>query len=167
MCLLFISLFVINISCVSAVTTDINAPTVNNLVFEQKENLKINVQKKGNISGAVIVKGSDVAILYQEQTPLIRRRATVAHELAHCCLHMELNERIHFNYKYDKFFQAEKEIEISEFMSELLVPEEILKQIICKTKVITQLEFLLLTSAFMVSKNMLESRLSALGITVF
>ena len=57
MCLLFISLFVINISCVSAVTTDINAPTVSNLVFEQKENLKpgdkvyLDTDMKDDVSG--------------------------------------------------------------------------------------------------------------------
>ena len=63
---------------------------------------------KGSILGATISRGNNLTIFYQSDATYNRMRFTVAHELAHCCLHSKREANI--------------------FAGSLLIPEKLLDQ---------------------------------------
>lgn len=50
---------------------------------------------QGRILGAAISKGDNLTIFYRKQDTENRQRFTIAHELAHCCLHSKNLEQNH------------------------------------------------------------------------
>ena len=85
------------------------------------------VSEWGTILGAVAVKDSNIGIFYRAGSTLNRIRFTVAHELAHCCLHSKALENGHVLMRYDGYFQDDEEIRANDFASELLMPEQLLR----------------------------------------
>lgn len=86
-----------------------------------------NVKKWGSILGAVAVNDDRVGIFYRPGSTDNRIRFTVAHELAHCCLHAKELEKGHILMRYDGYFPDEEEIKANDFASELLMPERLLR----------------------------------------
>lgn len=55
--------------------------------FSPIEN-KVNISQ-GSILGATIVEGEDLSVFYRMDATENRKRFTLAHEIAHCCLHTD------------------------------------------------------------------------------
>lgn len=84
---------------------------------------------KGSILGATISSGNKLTIFYQSDATYNRMRFTVAHELAHCCLHSENLEVQHVELRIDEengYDEHEKEANI--FAGALLIPRKLLDQ---------------------------------------
>lgn len=84
---------------------------------------------KGSILGATISRGNNLTIFYQSYATYNRMRFTVAHELAHCCLHSKNLEMQHVELRTDDgndYDEHEKEANI--FAGSLLIPEKLLDQ---------------------------------------
>ena len=108
--------------------------TYNPISFEELEK---SLFLKGNdiILGMACSKGDDVRILYSEDLDAKERNYVLAHELAHCCLHLPVSAEFHVELKtkndiYSSFLDKplknnkviKKEIEADEFAAELLIP---------------------------------------------
>lgn len=135
--------------------------------MEKEEDMKKMVMEKGNIVGAVITAPDDdgVAIFFRKGDKENRRRFTVAHELAHCCLHaheLELGS-IEFRRDIDSSLNP-REIDVNSFAGELLIPEGPLMQLcnILGTPVLS-----VLAKAFQVSSNVMRARLMSLKMDNF
>jgi len=92
-----------------------------------EEFLSKNVREWGSILGAVAVKDGHVGIFYRTGSSINRIRFTVAHELAHCCLHAKQLAKGHVLMRYDGYFPDEEEFKADDFASELLMPEAMLR----------------------------------------
>ena len=84
-----------------------------------------NAEKAGNyplgsIIGAALSDGDCLDILYANNLTLNRVRFTVAHELAHCCLHNDSLEINHLELRTNNVSPKERDTNI--FAGELLVP---------------------------------------------
>jgi len=88
----------------------------------------VNVKRWGLILGAVAVKDETIGIFYRYGNSENRIRFTVAHELAHCCLHNEQLAKGHVLMQYDGYFEDEEELRANDFASELLMPEEFIRK---------------------------------------
>lgn len=133
--------------------------------IESSETYRNQVISKGNILGVVLAQGDDLAILYREADTKNRKRFTLAHELAHCCLHMSPQDDIHVEFRIDGNSDEQKEVEANIFAGELLIPEDGLKSIINETKVEREI-IPSLASLFAVSINVMEERLKYLKIEI-
>ena len=134
--------------------------------IEQHESIKEEVEKKGNILGAVVVNDDDLAILYRQEDVSNRRRFTIAHELGHTCLHMKSNEQSHIEFRTDTCSTEPKEIEANIFAGQLLIPEKTLNQLIDSNKFISEKVLPHLSELFMVSENVMRARLDYLKIKI-
>lgn len=121
--------------------------------------------KRGNILGMVLTQEDNLAILYKKTDTKNRKRFTIAHELAHCCLHMTPHEDIHIEFRTDEKSSDPAEKEANIFAGELLIPENSLRTIIANQKVTNKL-VLLLSDMFVVSTNVMKSRLEHLNIEI-
>ncbi len=84
---------------------------------------------KGSILGAAISSGDELTIFYQSNATYNRMRFTVAHELAHCCLHSQNLEMHHVELRINVgkgHDEHEKEANI--FAGALLIPKKLLDQ---------------------------------------
>jgi len=84
------------------------------------EKVKIN----GPILGAVGAPQGKVVLLFSNKISYAKARFTVAHELAHCCLHNKELENGYVHFSSGGFLQPEKEIEANIFARRLLMPKE-------------------------------------------
>lgn len=84
----------------------------------------------GSILGATFSLNDELTIFYRKFENLHRKKFTVAHELAHCCLHCPTNETAHIEFRIEPFDtqlsqeEKDKEREANIFAGELLIPEE-------------------------------------------
>lgn len=120
--------------------------------------------ERGRILGAAISKDDNLTIFYRKDDTKNRQRFTIAHELAHCCLHTENLQQNHIELRDDALIKTQKEIDTNIFAGELLIPEDILKQI--------HSQFYLpklssLASIFGVSTNVMAARLDYLSMPYF
>lgn len=90
-------------------------------------------EPNGSILGAAISKGKSLTIFYQRDATSHRQKFTIAHELAHCCLHCPTDESSHVEYRTesyksynltDTYKRREKEANI--FAGQLLIPKDTL-----------------------------------------
>lgn len=135
--------------------------------IEEEEEMRSTVEKRGTILGAAVVKGNELAILYRKDDSSNRRRFTIAHELAHVCLHMEADDKVHIEFRTDRSTACEKEKKANIFAGELLIPKDVLTELIGESKYVAQSVIPQLCDLFMVSKNVMVERLKCLGIKVF
>lgn len=95
------------------------------------------------ITGLSYARNDDIIIFYEKNEDYKKNRFTMAHELAHCCLHMDVNSACHielqtskdFLYKSNrklKIFNPKKEKEADKFARDLLIPTNPLIQILNK-----------------------------------
>lgn len=131
-----------------------------------EEEIKNEVEDKGNILGAVVVNNDDLAILYRENDTVNRRRFTIAHELGHACCHMKPIEENHIEFRTDANSSNAREIAANIFAGKLLIPEKILNRLINNSKVVSENNLRALSDLFMVSENVMRKRLEFLKIKV-
>lgn len=119
--------------------------------------------QQGDILGATLIVKDDVTIFYREDSSENRIRFTVAHELAHCCIHTdklkETNIQLRQNGKQD-----DEEKDANVFAGELLIPKENLMKyyeelIVPSLKVLAEI--------FMVSTSVMAARLDFLALPYY
>lgn len=133
--------------------------------IENTEELKKTIMQKGNILGVVLAQDDDLAILYRQADSKNRKRFTIAHELAHCCLHMTPQEDIYIEFRMDEISSDQKEIDANIFAGELLIPENALRTIIGNQNVTNDF-VVFLSDLFAVSVNVMKGRLEHLKINI-
>lgn len=122
---------------------------------------KIANASEGTILGAAISKGNSLTIFYSDKTTYNRMRFTVAHEIAHCCLHSDDLEVNHVELRTDYGnILSEHEKQANEFAGELLIPEKLLDKEY-KKFIVPSLDTL--AKLFEVSVNVMAARLDCLG----
>lgn len=152
--------------------------------LEKKDSFKDIVKERGHILGAVTFKDDKLSIVYhnalhdKEETDddsqfknlsdvdkkdkIIRRqRFTIAHEIAHCCLHMNDDSVVHIEYRTDQTnYESPLEREANIFAGELLIPKDFLRDLCLILKNKVSLSYL--ADVFKVSKHVMEARLNYL-----
>lgn len=145
--------------------------------MEENDLFKKEVEKKGNILGSVFVKDEDVEISYStklsnesvsnlsdidiEDKLKKRQRFTIAHEIAHCCLHMKDGNGSHIEYRTEQTdYSDAKEREANIFAGKLLMPSNLISIIADILDYNLSLTFL--SNLFKVSKNVVKARLDFL-----
>lgn len=145
--------------------------------MEENDLFKKEVEKKGNILGSVFVKDEDIEISYStklsnesvsdlsdidiEDKLKKRQRFTIAHEIAHCCLHMKDGNRSHIEYRTEQTdYSDTKEREANIFAGKLLMPSNLISIIADVLDYNLSLTFL--SNLFKVSKNVVKARLDFL-----
>ncbi len=125
-------------------------------------NITNEVNKRGQILGAVATKNDELRILYRKSDSIHRQKFTIAHELAHCCLNTDLlRQNGHIEYRKDIEYPDDRnEYNANIFAGELLIPTEALKKIYEKVPCPVLSE---LATAFDVSTNVMRERLKYLG----
>ena len=148
--------------------------------LEKSNSFKDMVKEKGHILGSVRAKGDDLYINYhnalhddpnfkhlseidKRDVLLRRQRFTIAHEIAHCCLHIDPDKyEPHIEYRTEQkdYGVNSKEREANIFAGELLIPFNILSDLsmIYNNKISVSL----FADFFKVSKHVMKARLAQL-----
>lgn len=93
--------------------------------MEQSAEYAKYVLQNGRILGAVTATDDAIGIFYKKDDRPNRIRFTLAHELAHCCLHMRPDNYIsHVDYRTSEKAQDGMEDDANVFAGELLMPED-------------------------------------------
>ena len=127
--------------------------------LEKKHELPI-----GCILGATIADGEDVIILNRKNSSRNRKRFTIAHEIAHCCLHTDSLMEQHVEFRRENSDADPKEHLANIFAGELLIPEKQLKGIYSQLllpKLSTLVEI------FKVSSSVMAARLDYLNLAYY
>lgn len=120
--------------------------------------------EKGFILGATLSNDEEVNILYRESDTENRKRFTIAHEIAHCCLHTENLIDHHIELRSDMSKDDKREREANIFAGKLLIPEENLRTIHDKL-LLPSLSALV--KIFKVSSNVMAARLDYLNMPYY
>lgn len=151
-------------------------------VIENTEFFRKAYPDKKEILGSVIVCDDDIQISYSnklsskknkknnsfdsKEALLRRQRFTIAHEIAHCCLHMDpINDKLHIEFRTDQTNETDvREVESNIFAGELLVPfraltETLYDDSICPNKTVSYSH---MANLFRVSKHVIKGRLKHL-----
>lgn len=151
---------------------DITKPPID--IKKLVEVLSISVKKKDfsdienqahaeedTILGAAISRENSLTIFYSAKATYNRMRFTVAHEIAHCCLHSDNLEMQHVELRTAfGSMPSEHEKEADIFAGELLIPKKLL-DIEYKKFIVPSLKTL--ADLFQVSVNVMAARLDYLG----
>ena len=119
---------------------------------------------QGDILGLVMAKGDKAAIFYKKDDTLNRQRFTIAHELAHCCLHSLADNEPHIELRWNEQEKDAHEKEADIFAGKLLIPLNKLREVYMGLTVPSSVT---LASKFAVSINVMEARLNYLKISYF
>lgn len=120
---------------------------------------------KGTIVGAALSFDDDLDIMYAQGLTPNRIRFTVAHELAHCCLHAPDLKIKHIELRTSEMNEVEnaKEIAANIFAGELLIPEKPLLDIF---GALLKPSISALARIFQVSDNVMRARLKYLELPI-
>lgn len=113
----------------------------------------------GSIIGAALSDGDNLDILYANNQTLNRDRFTIAHELAHCCLHNDSLEINHLELRTNNVSLKERDANI--FAGELLIPYSSLITIYNQ---LLKPSLSVLAQIFQVSTNVMRERLKYLEL---
>ena len=116
------------------------------------------------ILGAALVDGDDIIILCRDEATPNRKRFTLAHELAHCCLDAQNLKEGHVEYRSDRCSNDLTEFNANVFAGELLIPKNLLDDEY--NKMIAPLSDVL-AKIFGVSINVMEKRLEYLEMPYY
>lgn len=108
------------------------------------------------------MRRTNAVIFYRKGDPITRQRFTIAHELAHCCLHNDQNNFKHIEFETENKDKCEQDAGI--FSGELLVPLNKLEE---AYRELTYISSPILASKFGVSISFMETWLNQLGISYF
>ena len=100
-----------------------------------------------------------MGIFYRASDSINRRRFTMAHEIAHCCLHTDTLTDKHIELRSSKTQNDPREYNANVFAGELLIPESSLKMIY-EQLLVPSLSGL--SVIFQVSTNVMAKRLDYL-----
>lgn len=117
--------------------------------------------KTGEILGATVSKKDKLSIFYREDDSENRQRFTIAHELAHCCLHSLDLQESHVELRRNNEIKDVKERQADVFAGELLIPEVSIKKIYDK---LFSPSLNVLAQIYKVSTNVMAARLDYLGL---
>ncbi len=125
---------------------------------------KMSESEPGSILGAAFSNNDDLAIFYKKSDHLHRKKFTIAHELAHCCLDCPKNESAHIEFRLEPFVnlsekELEKERRANIFAGQLLIPKDILISYYDKMIIPSLTE---LSKIFEVSSSVMAARLDYL-----
>lgn len=81
------------------------------------------------ILGATISNGENLSIFYQDKATNNRKRFTLAHEIAHCCIHSDNLIDHHVELRANITANTTKEYQANIFAGELLIPKRSLLEI--------------------------------------
>lgn len=106
------------------------------------------LKKPSIILGLAYAKGNDLAIFYSSHSDLASARFTLAHELGHCCLHMNVDSSFHVEMQTipDVWYKAgrpvtpftnKKEEAADKFARDLLIPTTLLVHMLSSVKKIS------------------------------
>ena len=120
------------------------------------------------ILGAIIANGDDLAILYKSDDLVNDRRFTIAHEIAHSCLHMKPDNQFHIEFLTDSQDEQKKgkEQQADRFARRLLVPADSLWKVIGDSVRVSPKTVSTLSTLFMVSEEVMWTRLQELEISI-
>ena len=113
----------------------------------------------GEILGITFAQEKQVGIFYRSRDSINRRRFTIAHEIAHCCLHTDTLNDKHIELRSSKTQNDPREYNANVFAGELLIPESSLKRIY-EQLLVPSLSGL--SEIFQVSTNVMAKRLDYL-----
>jgi hypothetical protein len=119
------------------------------------------IEARGSILGAVTIIDDDVNIFYSEGSTDNRKRFTLAHELAHCCLNAASLRKGHIEFRFDERTAEPKEVAANIFAGQLLIPEKPLRQMY-DSLVLPAAD--VMAREFKVSTHVMEARLEYLGL---
>lgn len=124
------------------------------------------VNMVGQVLGAVILDKDDVLIVYAKNSRPNRKRFTLAHELAHCCLDTDnlSPDQPHVEFRIDEESSSGKELAANIFAGKLLIPKHKLEEIY--DSLIVPLSDVL-AKEFQVSVSVMEARLQYLGMPYY
>lgn len=120
---------------------------------------KILQYDSGEILGITFAQEKQVGIFYRSSDSINRRRFTMAHEIAHCCLHTDTSTDKHIELRSSKTQNDQREYNANVFAGELLIPESSLKMIY-EQLLVPSLSGL--SEIFQVSTNVMAKRLDYL-----
>lgn len=135
--------------------------------FRQLEqtDFKEQVKEKGKILGAVIANNRKIAIFYDKDSSIHRINFTLAHELAHCCLDLNLDinsgrlSHVEFRNDSQGYFDI-KEYRANIFAGEILIPKKPLDYVF---ENLIEPSVYNLSKFFGVSQSVMRARLKYLG----
>lgn len=128
---------------------------------------KIKEKEPGTILGAVYSNQDDLGIFFKATDSFHRQKFTIAHELAHCCLHCSVDEIAHIEYRVSDSMSAEdrrKEREANIFAGQLLIPKDTLEKYY-EDMIIPTLSHL--SEIFSVSTSVMAARLDYLKLPYY
>lgn len=130
--------------------------------MEQSEQYAKDVVEKGFILGASTANDDSIGIFYKKDDHINRIRFTLAHELAHCCLHMSPeNYESNVDFRTDTIATEGREFDANVFAGELLMPE---KELRYAHSNLVKPYLTSLTKIFGVSENVMQARLKYLNL---
>lgn len=119
------------------------------------------IEKRGFILGAVTIIGDDVNIFYSKNSTENRKRFTLAHELAHCCLNATSLKKGHIEFRFDETTEEPRELAANIFAGQLLIPEALLRKMY-NSLIIPAVD--VMAAEFQVSTRVMEARLKYLNL---
>lgn len=116
--------------------------------------------KKVSVLGAMISDEDNVSIFYnsKDKEDSHRYRFTIAHELAHCCLHSQLS---HIELRMDPAYLSSEELKVNIFAGEILIPKDTLLRV---KEQLFMPSIHTLADIFEVSDNVMRARLEHLNM---
>ncbi len=132
--------------------------------LEKSEPVSKLVQEKRLILGVVLMRAGKLAIFYRKKSSLNRARFTLAHELAHCCLHINEGTTDYIEFRQDENSDDTIEKEANIFAEELLIPKD--RLLYAYNKLILPYSTSL-SKLFYVSINVMEARLKHLKLPYY
>ena len=130
--------------------------------FDFSEIEEIMHYEKGDVLGAIYAKKDTLSIFYRSSDTLNRKRFTLAHEIAHCCLDADELEKQHIELRSSQTANTPKEYKANIFAGELLIPELSLKRIHSQFLVAPSLSDI--SNIFKVSTTVMAARLDYLNL---
>lgn len=118
---------------------------------------------RGEILGATLIEGEEVAMFYRDESTNNRKRFTLAHELAHCCIHTSQLKETNIQLRQGSV-QDREEIDANIFAGELLIPKKILLKYYNKL-IVPSLKAL--AEIFEVSTSVMAARLDWLDLPYY
>lgn len=118
--------------------------------------------EKGDILGAIYAQNNSLGIFYRSKDTSNRKRFTIAHEIAHCCLNADSLEKRHLELRSCQTANDPKEIQANTFAGELLIPFSSLEKIHSQFIIAPSLSDL--AKIFNVSTTVMAARLDYLGM---
>jgi hypothetical protein len=117
---------------------------------------------QGDILGAIYARNNSLGIFYRYSDTLNRKRFTMAHEIAHCCLDADSLEKRHLELRNCQTSNNVKEKNANIFAGELLMPLPLLEKI--HSQFIIAPSLASISKIFNVSTTVMAARLDYLNM---